>query len=79
MLTKRRGQAKKAITDMVQMCINEFLNAMPTRDEKYQLLTTLRDTTDGKLFLEREYANCTKWLCEMMEEDGKAEEGTKII
>jgi hypothetical protein len=52
---------------------------MPTREEKYNLLNTLREASDGKMFLEREYANCTKWLCEMLEEDGRAEEGTKII
>lgn len=59
MLIKRRGQAKKAIVDSVQLCINEFLNRMPTREEKYTLLQTLREASDGKMFLEREYANCT--------------------
>lgn len=78
-LTKRRGQAKKAITDMVQLCMNEFLDKMPTREEKYNLIATLREASDGKLFLEREYANCTRMLCEMLEQDGKAEEATKII
>jgi len=42
-------------------------------------LNTLREVSDGKMFLEREFANCTQWLCEMLEEDGKADEGTKII
>jgi hypothetical protein len=59
MLIKRRGQAKKPIVDMVQLCINEFLNRMPTREEKYNLLNTLREVSDGKMFLEREYANAT--------------------
>lgn len=78
-LTKRRGQAKKAIIDMVQLCMDEFLNQMPSREEKYNLLNTLREASDGKLFLEREYANCTRMLCEMLEEDGKVDEATKII
>jgi hypothetical protein len=52
---------------------------MPTREEKYNLLKTLREASEGKLFLEREYANCTRTLCEMLEEDGKADEATKII
>jgi len=43
------------------------------------MLETLREATDGKLFLEKEYANCTKMLCEMMEEDGKGDDATKII
>jgi 26S proteasome regulatory subunit N5 len=78
-LTKRRGQAKKPIVDMVQLLINEFLPLMPTREEKYNLLSNLREATDGKMFLEREFANSTKWLCEMLEEDGKIDEATKII
>ena len=56
MLCKRRGQAKKAITDMVQICLNEFFDKLPTREEKYNMLQTLREASDGKLFLEREYA-----------------------
>ena len=78
-LAKRRGQAKKAIVDMVQLCMSEFLPQLPTRAAKYEMLATLREATEGKLFLEREFANCTKWLCEMLEEDGKVEEATKTI
>ena len=52
---------------------------MPNRDEKYKLIHTLREASEGKLILEREYANCTRMLCEMLEEDGKADEATKII
>lgn len=43
------------------------------------MLETLRDACDGKMFLEREYADSTKKMCEMLEADGKAEEATKII
>lgn len=64
---------------MVQLCMNEFLNQMPTREEKYNFLSTLREASDGKLFLEREYANCTRQYCEMLEEDGKVDEATKTI
>lgn len=64
---------------MVQLCINQFLDKMPTREEKYNLLQILREASEGKLFLEREYANCTRMMCEMYEEDGKADEATKII
>ena len=64
---------------MVQVCMDDFLSKMPNREEKYHLITTLRDASDGKMFLEREYANCTRWLCEMLEEDGKVDEATKII
>lgn len=39
----------------------------------------MREASDGKLFLEREYSNCTRWYCEMLEEDGKVDEATKTI
>lgn len=43
------------------------------------MLEAIREAAEGKMFLEREYAQATKSLCEYLEEDGKAEEGTKII
>jgi hypothetical protein len=59
--------------------MEKYLPAMPNREQKYLLLETLRTASEGKLFLEREYANCTRMLCEMLEEDGKVDEATKII
>jgi len=79
LLVKRRGQAKKAVTDIVQVCINTYLGNLPSRAEKYNMLKTLREASEGKLFLEKEFADCTVWLCNMLEEDGQAEEATKII
>lgn len=52
---------------------------MPTRSDKYKMLEALREAGEGKMFLEREYAQATKTLCEYLEQDGKAEEATKII
>jgi hypothetical protein len=43
------------------------------------MLETIRECCDGKMFLEREYADSTKRICMMLEDDGKAEEATKII
>lgn len=43
------------------------------------MLESIREACEGKMFLEREYSQATKSLCEYLEEDGKAEEGTKII
>jgi 26S proteasome regulatory subunit N5 len=55
------------------------LDKLPSREERYKLLETLMEASEGKLFLEREYANCTRMLCEMLESDGKIDEATKII
>jgi hypothetical protein len=57
MLIKRRGQAKKAIIDMVQWCMSEaVLNKLPSREERYKMLEALREASEGKMFLEREYS-----------------------
>jgi 26S proteasome regulatory subunit N5 len=64
---------------MVQICMTKYLDAMPTREEKFKLLETLREASEGKIFLEREYSQCTRMLCDMLEQDGKVDEATKII
>ena len=43
------------------------------------MLSTLRHATEGKIFLEREYAKVTRDLVEMYEADGKIDEAAKII
>lgn len=43
------------------------------------MLETIREACEGKMFLEREYANATLTLCKYLEEDGKTEESTKIV
>ena len=43
------------------------------------MLNTLRSTTEGKIFMEREYAKNTRDLVEMYEADGKIDEAAKII
>ena len=78
MLTKRRGQAKKAISDMIKLAVT-FIDDMPTREEKFNLIGALRDVTDGKIFVEVEYARCTKQYAEMKEEDGQIDEATDTI
>ena len=78
-LCKRRGQAKKATTDMVALCMNTLKDKLPSREERFTMLKTLRTATEGKIFLEREYSQTTKELVEMYEADGKIDEAAKII
>lgn len=77
-LCKRRGQSKKATTDMVALC-NTLKDKLPSREERFTMLNTLRTATEGKIFLEREYSQVTKELVEMYEADGKIDEAAKII
>ena len=79
MLCKRRGQAKKATVDMIELCMGTFMEQLPTRDEKFSLYQSLRLACEGKMFLEREYATCTRLLVEMLEADGKVDEAALCI
>lgn len=78
LLVKRRGQAKKAITDMIQLAVT-FVDKMPTREEKFNLISTIREATDGKIYVEVEYARCTRIYAEMKEEDGQIDDATDTI
>ena len=36
--------------------MNNFMEKLPSREERFLMLSTLRQATEGKIFLEREYA-----------------------
>lgn len=64
---------------MVQLCLNTLIERLPSREERFTMINTLRTATEGKIFLEREYAKTTRDLVEMYEADGKIDEAAKII
>ena len=78
-LVKRRGQAKRAVTEMVALVQKTLLDKLPSREEKFTTLETLREACEGKMYSEREYSQCTVMLIQMLEQDGKIDEATKII
>jgi len=47
-LCKRRGQLKQAVVKMIQEAIT-YIDQLPTRELKYELVKTLRDVTEGKV------------------------------
>ena len=59
------------------------LNNLPVkkdeRQERYKMLEALREASEGKMFLEREYAQVTRWYAEMLEADGKHDDATKLV
>jgi len=79
LLIKRRGQQKQVIIAMINLTYNELLPKITNRDEQMNLLSTIRESTEGRMFAEREYASCTKRLVEMYEQDGKLDEACKMI
>jgi len=56
-LAKKRGQPKKALIDMVQLCM-KFVDQMPTVPLKLSLIDAIKVVCEKKIFLEVEYARC---------------------
>lgn len=48
LLAKRRSQLKQAVVKMVQECCT-YVDTMPTKELKVQLIDTLRSVTEGKV------------------------------
>lgn len=78
LLAKKRGQPKKALIDMIQLCMS-FIDKLPTEEQRIALITTLKDVTEKKIFLEVEYARCCLMLVKLNEDDEKINEAAKIL
>eukprot|EP01113_Clastostelium_recurvatum_P013575 TRINITY_DN1722_c0_g2_i2.p1 TRINITY_DN1722_c0_g2~~TRINITY_DN1722_c0_g2_i2.p1 ORF type:complete len:478 (+),score=169.31 TRINITY_DN1722_c0_g2_i2:28-1434(+) len=68
-LSKRRGQLKMAIKDMVEAAI-DVLDKTPDEPTRLALIDTLRTITEGKIFVEVERARLTRMLAKTKEEKG---------
>jgi 26S proteasome regulatory subunit N5 len=77
MLSKKRGQLKRAITNMVHLAM-EWLEVL-TKEKKIELIETLQEVTDGKIFVEVEQARLTKIMAEMKEAEGNVEEAANLL
>ena len=64
---------------MVQLCLGSFFEALPAREEKYLLIECLREITNGKIYMEREFAQVIMILCRMWEQDGQGKKATNLI
>jgi len=77
MLAKKRGQLRRAITDMVHLAMT-WLEGL-TKEKKLELIGTLNEVTEGKIFVEVERARLTKMLADMKEAEGNAEEAANLL
>ena len=63
-LAKKRGQSKKAIVGMVELCMT-YIEKLTNLEFKLELINTLKEVCDKKIYLEVEYARCclmmVKW------------------
>ena len=77
-LMKKRGQAKKAQIDLVQLAMT-WLPSITDEAVKTKLIETLRDVTDKKIFLEVEYARLVLMIVKGKEDDNDINEAAKIL
>ena len=57
----------------------EFLEKATTKEQKLEMLETLRTVTEGKIFVEVERARLTRTLVQIKESEGKTEEACDIL
>ncbi|GBL97052.1 26S proteasome non-ATPase regulatory subunit 12 [Araneus ventricosus] len=78
LLTKRRSQIKQAVTKMIQECCT-YVDQMPDKKTKLELIDTLRQVTAGKIYVEVERARLTHKLSKMKEDENQIDEACKIM
>ncbi|XP_060521588.1 26S proteasome non-ATPase regulatory subunit 12 [Cylas formicarius] len=78
LLTKRRSQLKQAVTKMVQECCT-YVDHTPDKDTMIKLIETLRQVTEGKIYVEVERARLTHKLAKIREDEGDIQEAANII
>jgi len=77
LLSKKRGQLKRPVTDMVHLAMGWI--EKQTKERKVELIETLNEITDGKIFVEVEKARLTLILADMKEADGQVEEAANLL
>lgn len=78
MLSKRRGQLKQAVQDMVRQCMG-FIDSSPDQTTKIEFIKTLQALTEGKIYVEIERARLTRHLAQMKEQEGNVAEAAEIL
>ncbi len=77
-LSKRRGQHRKSLGDMVKLSM-DFIPKIEDLDTKLAHIKTIRDVCDKKIFLEVEYARCSLMLVKQNETDDNIKAAAEIL
>lgn len=77
-LSKRRGQLKTVVRDVVAEAMN-FLDQIKDKELKISLIDTLRTITEGKIYVEIERARLTRILSKINEDEGNISEAAKVL
>jgi 26S proteasome regulatory subunit N5 len=78
MLSKRRGQLKQAVQEMVRQCMG-YTDSAPDQPTKSEFIKTLQALTEGKIYVEIERARLTRQLAQMKELEGNIVEAAEIL
>ena len=78
MLSKRRGQLKQAVQDMVRQGMS-YIDSVQDQPIKLELIKTLQVLTEGKIYVEIERARLTRHLAQMKEQEGNIAEAAEIL
>ncbi|PFH33288.1 putative 26s proteasome subunit p55 [Besnoitia besnoiti] len=76
-LCKKRGQLKRTISDIVKLAVT-WLPDMK-KEDKIEMIETLKKITEGKIFVEVERARLVLMLAEMKEAEGNIDEAANIL
>lgn len=78
LLAKKRGQPKKALIDLVQLSMS-FIGKLTKEEDRINLIKTIKDVCEKKIFLEVEYARCCLLLVKQNESEDNINEAAKIL
>jgi 26S proteasome regulatory subunit N5 len=77
-LSKKHGLLKEAVTRMIQKAV-EFVEKVPNAQAKVEYIKTLREVTEGKIYVEVERARLTRTLAKIRENEGKTQEAVDVL
>jgi len=78
-LIKKRGQLKRPVADLINLCTKWLRENVQDRAMKYQFITVLADVTEGKIFVEAERARIKLYESQLKEAEGKIDEACLIL
>ncbi|CEO98455.1 PCI domain-containing protein [Plasmodiophora brassicae] len=78
LLCNRRAQLKPVIQSVIQTGVT-FVDGVPNNAIKTELINTLREVSEGKIFVELERARLTRTLAGMLEAEGKISQAADML
>ena len=77
-MTKKRNILKQAVSKMIQEAVT-FVEETPDMDTKLELINTLRNVTEGKIYVENERARLTLKLSVIRENTGDITSASSVL